>query len=270
MPIIRPQHERESWRPLKPWPDDCTVQWGGSGLVIGQERCYGTAFFEAFPAAGVSGFIRGEGSTVEAAEAKAFASFERHRDCHAAGGHVWTRARRIGGHEKRLRKGKPVPRVSTYTNGGAFCLRCEAFRTALPEIVRLGAWRDPLKDVELNSIMSGFVRPSAADSQGTERERRRSRLWRRSLWLRARMFGIDLPDHAHPEFALDPDADPWVDDAYTKACRAAVAEFYLKTSEERAVGGGSRGLEGLFDAMALRSLKNAAEEYLASRQQSVA
>jgi len=79
---------------LKPWPEDCGVQCGDSGIVLGgkgslgkvlggedplkelseaaaHEETYTTAFFEAFPK-NPSCFIRGEGKTIEEAEEKAY------------------------------------------------------------------------------------------------------------------------------------------------------------------------------------------------------
>lgn len=65
-----------------------------------------TAFFEAFPTCnGVGTFLRGEGATVEEAEAAAFVKYERASQCQ---------------HDKGWdRKG--------YTNGGAFCNGCGMF-----------------------------------------------------------------------------------------------------------------------------------------------
>ncbi len=70
------------WRCLKPWPDDCFVQCGGSGVVIGNEKkdSYKTAFFEAFPKS-PNTFIRGEGSDIAAAEASAWAKYQKILAC---------------------------------------------------------------------------------------------------------------------------------------------------------------------------------------------
>ena len=79
---------------IQPWPEDCGVQCGGMGLVLGRkdslekvlssdtplttlteeaadDKSYTTAFFEAFPR-NPSCFIRGEGKTIEEAEEKAY------------------------------------------------------------------------------------------------------------------------------------------------------------------------------------------------------
>lgn len=88
------------WLCLQPWPEDCGVQCGDSGIVLprgsfekvmspktpprdalaalaeaaADEETYTTAFFEAFPKS-PSCFIRGEGKTIEEAEAQAFKKF---------------------------------------------------------------------------------------------------------------------------------------------------------------------------------------------------
>lgn len=57
----------------KDWPEDCFVQGDVDGLVLGEkEGVRKTAFFEAFPAAPNSTFIRGEGNSLENAEDDAF------------------------------------------------------------------------------------------------------------------------------------------------------------------------------------------------------
>jgi len=68
MPFIASQHrfKDSEHKPRSDWPDDCTVQWGGRGLVLSKKGSYSTAFFEAFPKDG--GSIRGEGSDLKAAE----------------------------------------------------------------------------------------------------------------------------------------------------------------------------------------------------------
>lgn len=113
---------------LMSWPQDCFVQCGGSGLVfpaghadkvlgkdakdplknlveaITDPKTYETAFFEAFP--GPGGFLRGEGKTIEEAEASAWRQFRRHEDC--------------PGHEFEKRG---------YKNGAGFCKHCKMFKT---------------------------------------------------------------------------------------------------------------------------------------------
>lgn len=97
-----------------PWPEDIFVQGGSSGLVVGKDRSYRTAFVEAFPP---GGFIRGEGPTLADAEEAAYKAYIRQMECETTRGHEFDR----GG----------------YTNGGGICRHCGGFRSkvfdALPE-----------------------------------------------------------------------------------------------------------------------------------------
>ena len=89
MPIIARNQRQEAWQPLKDWPSDTYVQWGGRGVVLRADDkggSYSTAFFEAMPAGG--GFIRGEGKSIEEAEADAFSRFEKEDACRP---HRWGR-----------------------------------------------------------------------------------------------------------------------------------------------------------------------------------
>lgn len=128
----RPENSRGDYTPIHPWPDDCYVQWGDSGIVFvktdmvsgieslagalaGDKECfepaveaiensYTTAFFEVFPK-NPDTFIRGEGKTVAEAETKAFEMFQRIVNC--------------PGHEFERRG---------YTNGAGFCKHCGMFK----------------------------------------------------------------------------------------------------------------------------------------------
>lgn len=160
MPIVA-GHNRtyrsEGHVPCEDWPEDCHVQWGGSGLVLQEGGgSYGTAFFEAFPAGG--GFFRGEGPDLAAAEADCLAKYERFTLCD----HLWGRGR--------------------YTNGGAVCRRCGAFMTRFRPVTRLGAWRDPITLSELSLAMDGLCRPAPDDRFLTR------------LRLRLARAGVRLPD----------------------------------------------------------------------------
>lgn len=67
----------------KPWAEDMFVQCGGSGVVLDRndpEKSYTTAFFEAFPK-NPSCFLRGEGSTVEEAEAACWEKYQKVITC---------------------------------------------------------------------------------------------------------------------------------------------------------------------------------------------
>jgi hypothetical protein len=169
-----PEHELSSlltrnveYVPACPWPDDCMVQWG-HGIIPANP------FFEAFPP---GTFIRGDGDTIEQAERKAFAQYEREFLC----AHAWGRH-----HERR----------GTYLNGAAWCRKCGAFRGKMfREVVILGHWRKPLArmevdwlesletDHELDAIME---RKYPEDAAG----RRRSK---RVLQIRACLFGAASP-----------------------------------------------------------------------------
>ena len=70
-PAIRLQH---------PWPDDCFVQGGKSGIVLSKAGNYTTAFVEASPR-DPNTFLRGEGSTVEDAEDNAWAKLQQYLSC---------------------------------------------------------------------------------------------------------------------------------------------------------------------------------------------
>lgn len=60
-----------------PWPEDCFVQCGDKGVVLSAKGSYRTAFFEAFP----DTFIRGQGGTVEEAEAAAWTKYQAQLAC---------------------------------------------------------------------------------------------------------------------------------------------------------------------------------------------
>ncbi len=86
------------------WPHDCFIQCGDSGVVIDKEDGnYRTAFWEAFPRSPDT-FLRGEGDTVQEAEQKCFAHYQRILTCAA--------------HE--FERGK-------YENGAGICKHCKLF-----------------------------------------------------------------------------------------------------------------------------------------------
>lgn len=94
------------------WPDDCFVQAGDRGLVVtkrSKQGHYKTAFFEAFPRKPDT-FIRGEGKTIEAAEAAAWSKYQKHLTC--------------PGHEFERRG---------YKNGAGFCKHCNLFASKVFE-----------------------------------------------------------------------------------------------------------------------------------------
>jgi len=122
---------KEPYPCKKPWPEDCFVQCGDSGVVFTGEGSlenvltntdtaqelidgvildkpiqashYRTAFFEAFPR-NPDTFIRGEGGTIEEAEEKAWNRLQKISNC--------------SGHEYEKRG---------YKNGAGFCKHCGLF-----------------------------------------------------------------------------------------------------------------------------------------------
>lgn len=234
MPIIAAHHRNDAWRPRLAWPDDCTVQWGGRGIVFSHEGSYRTAFFEAFPKDGSCDFIRGEGETLEAAEVSAYAGWKRQIQCFSSGGRRWTRTRRVRGGETR-----------TYTNGGAFCLCCGAFEKALKPIVTPGGWRKPLELAELGLIRMGSIWPRNQQSDVVK--------FSRQLWLRARVAGLNLPHFSEPRFQAGDDLEA-ARDRYGEACYDEVLRFYAHQVLSGATPSPAGGLSGLFDSLECREL----------------
>lgn len=163
---IAPQHDPKHWWPkdtdFKPacaWPERCYVQWGSKGVVIKQEGGgYQTAFFEAFPGDNAGGFIRGEGATIGEAEAAAFKKYQSQIGC-----------------EHRWRRGK-------YTNGGAHCANCRAFKSVFKPIRELGWWRKPITYMD-NLMLEGEEDREPLTPEWAEA--------RRKLLIRKRLFGVE-------------------------------------------------------------------------------
>lgn len=70
----------EGYKCNQEWPESVYVQCGDKGVVFSKNGNYRTAFFEAFPKFPET-FIRGEGSTVEEAELKAFEQYSKIMNC---------------------------------------------------------------------------------------------------------------------------------------------------------------------------------------------
>lgn len=70
----------EPYQCRKEWPDDCSVQCGGRGIVGTSTGVYETAFFEASPK-DPSTFIRGEGKSILDAEEDAWNRYQRILAC---------------------------------------------------------------------------------------------------------------------------------------------------------------------------------------------
>lgn len=62
-----------------PWPDDCFVQCGGSGILFGEDGCKDTCFFEAFPP---DTFLRGDSdNNIQEAEDRCWKRYQKICDC---------------------------------------------------------------------------------------------------------------------------------------------------------------------------------------------
>jgi hypothetical protein len=212
MPIIRSHLRNDPYGLTQEWPHTMMVQWGGAGLVMA-EQPYQTAFFEVFPNEG--GFIRGEGETIAEAERKAFEDWRRGEDCANSGGHRWSRVRRGA-------------KISTYTNGGCFCIKCGTFRTVMKPIVKLGEWRQPLTIMALQLIALGGCKGARNGS------------YPHKLKLKAKLAGIVLPDDDEAE--------------YDDKCRLAVGKFFHEHPVEAAIMKG-HSLGAFIQELALRYLE---------------
>lgn len=231
-PQIRPHLANDPWRPLMDWPESATVQWGRSGIVLSAtKKTYETAFFEAFPNDGSAGFIRGEGKTLEEAEGAAFGSWQKYRKCIEAGGHYWGRLR-----ERKAKNAKP------YLNGGCFCRGCGSFQTAMKPIVRLGKWRDPLTELDLDSISSGYA--GTNDQYG------------RTLFLKGRAAGINIPPPPNLN-GLPKDKIREISAMYQIGCEKAVKDFWVENRERILSKSQTTGGIGLLlSDICIRSLDN--------------
>lgn len=151
------------YTPVCAWPDDCMVQWG-HGIIPANP------FFEAFPP---GTFIRGDGETIEDAERKAFAKYERQIGCD----HIW---------------GRHHPTRGTYTNGLGWCRRCgRSEGRRFPPIVTLGHMRKPLSAWEVDWVDEP-LEPDIAERLEAQRpgylqDRARSM---KLLGLRRHLFGL--------------------------------------------------------------------------------
>lgn len=217
--------------PSEDWPEDCTVQWGSGGIVLGQKPRV-TAFFEAFPS---GSFIRGEGATIAAAEEDALAQYRRKLACKD---HHWQRGR--------------------YANGGATCKRCGCFETRFHPIVTLGGWRDKPALGDLTFIIGGthlFAHFRALSEGKAPRRHLRAR------WLRLRVAGIDLPPLPTEATGEDHGSHPWTLEARDRIMEWAVDRGYPENVTDRS----PFSIEGFFSALDNGSFRRAHAEWLASR-----
>lgn len=228
---------RGEYTPLAGWPEDCVVQWGGNGIVLGAEPRT-TAFFEAFPSEG--GFFRGEGTTIAEADADALEKYKRFAVCD----HQWSRGR-------NKKTGE-----TAYTNGGAICRKCKAFYMFFKPITRFGRYKDPLESYELEMAADGGLIPDPR----IERRDPRQVKYRRRIELRLRLNGIDLPQVPEGKLPLHP-FKPDMSDPYLQACRLAVANWYREHRDQvKAPGSPTLSMGGLFNTFSVRYLEDLLEE----------
>lgn len=221
------------YTPSCAWPDDCYVQWGSSGVVLGGNENYRTAFFEAFPNDNSGGFIRGEGASIEDAECKAFTRWRQESQCQ----HIWSR-------QVRKKDGTPG---WLYTNGGGVCVKCGAFKLVFQPLFELGSYRQPLSSEEISYITSGFLASGFGDTGSAK--------YRRRLEVRARYFGIQLPDK--PAGDLDCFSDER--EAYAEACMDAMIEYYLKSRERLRASNSEGAVSRLLNSIGLMAVEREAK-----------
>ena len=257
MPIIAPHHLPGGPFPPKApydlqcaWPHDCMVQWGGQGIVLSDNGARGTAFFEAFPAG--KGFFRGEGKTIEEAEAACFKKWKAFSVCD----HQWGRGFIVETKGVKFKHGRMRPKLrgkTYYTNGGAICKKCKAFASVFNPVHSLGKCMDGPSIHSLTNAAEGGLRPSRSG-----RDEASWAKYARESELRLRRAGIDLPETPDTPSPLglfdDPNLDP-----YAVACRRAVVTWYVAHREALAKNNGSL-LQGFFESLEQRTMERLVEE----------
>jgi hypothetical protein len=262
VPIIASHHRSGSplsrnndYTPSCNWPDDCMVQWGGSGVVLSEDGGRLTAFFEAFPKG--PGFFRGEGKTIPDAEKDCFEKWSRFAKCD----HAWGRGFHVTSRSVEKKHGKERPKLrgkTHYTNGGAICKKCKAFASMFKPVVTLGAWRAPPSIHALTSAAEGELQPNAREMNDPKLMQ-----YIRHTELKLRMVGIKLPPM--PEGPSTRSIfDPLEDDPYALACRAAVVDWYVDhhmETPENPLG----SMDSLFSALDHRTMKRHVEDEMEYR-----
>lgn len=239
MPVVRAhlRHPAETHVPLPGWPDDCHVQWGRGRMARddeGQEFRI-NAFFEAFPAVG--GVIRGEGETLEDAEASALARFSRESTCE----HAWSRK-------------------FSHTLGQ--CRLCNARQPVFNPIVTLGGWKAPLTGIELSYTFNGFLEPVIRPGGTGGRD-----VHARRIWLRFRLNGLDLPD------IPDEPKDILEDTDFGRECQEVILGAIHEQGGEAAIGRGLLEHDGkviaILDVNVTYELRRAYTRWLPDHQQAL-
>lgn len=159
----RHSFSREEYVCQFPWPADAMLQCGGQPIHPRVPASGRPAFFEAFPRAstnGVDAYLRGEGDTLAAAEADAWAQQQAQVACAAAGPHRFVRVPgREDGYAEcvvcavRARAFEPTTRCHTcgipahYGQDKDDNWYCKPHAEALPEELQ-PAWRRELRAME--------------------------------------------------------------------------------------------------------------------------
>lgn len=266
MPIIAPHHRRASplstrndYTPVCAWPDDCTVQWGGRGIVISEDSVRGTAFFEAFPVA--KGFFRGEGKSVEDAEAACFKKWAAFSICD----HKWGRGFIVESRGVEFKHGRMRPKLrgkTHYTNGGAICKKCKAFASMFKPVHALCSYKAGPSIHDLTLAAEGALRPASPAYQSKDLNK-----WARKSELLLRLAGVDLPETPDTPSQLDIFDDPNLD-PYNVECRRAVVSWYVENREALAKTPGKM-MQGFFDTLEQRSMERLVEEEQGYRTEQV-
>ena len=167
-PGIRLQH---------PWPDDCFVQGGASGIVFSRAGNYTTAFFEAFPR-NPNTFLRGEGTTVEDAEDNAWAKHQQYLSCQSP----------TGDHEYETRG---------YKNGAGFCKHCDMFASKVFNLADIGSvcficGTDYYDEVGDRLVCRKHCPPSYSKTEGSSRGDIEGHDWQPPVWI-APLLIDDIP-----------------------------------------------------------------------------
>ena len=228
---IAAHHANHPYRPVCEWPEGCMVQWGGGGLVLSNKGSYTTAFFEAFPSQSLFGFIRGEGSDIEAAERDAWKKFTHYESCP---GHTFGRR--------------------GYLNGVGRCLKCGGMASRVfKEVYVMKDVRAPLSSDEIGALAQGMLYFSATRKDGDQYG---LSAYTRRLRLRALVCGVRIPD---PAAHTDHEAyDEAMNDALVEWAVARVRAgdpFEVKPVDSLAT---------LFNFYPMKALKARVDEVLAS------
>lgn len=133
---------RPHYVPRYDW-DGCKIQWGAKGVVVGRDEqgsvtTYETAFFEVFPES-PSTFLRGEGDSIDEAEAQVWGRYQMILECEE---HLITRR--------------------GYKNGAGFCKNCGLFFSSVFRPI-------PGKDESVFAEVLGDALEKAAKERSLER-----------------------------------------------------------------------------------------------------